>query len=29
VAEHRIDEDDAARVAEDLAYRLPKAAYRL
>jgi glucuronate isomerase len=29
VAEHRIEEDDAARVAEDLAYRLPKAAYRL
>ena len=29
VAEHRLDEDDAARVAEDLAYRLPKAAYRL
>jgi glucuronate isomerase len=29
VAEHRIDEDDAVRVAEDLAYRLPKAAYRL
>jgi glucuronate isomerase len=29
VAEHRIDEDEAARVAEDLAYRLPKAAYRL
>jgi glucuronate isomerase len=29
VAEHRIDEDDATRVAEDLAYRLPKAAYRL
>jgi glucuronate isomerase len=29
VAEHRLDEDDAALVAEDLAYRLPKAAYRL
>jgi glucuronate isomerase len=29
VAEHRIEEDDAVRVAEDLAYRLPKAAYRL
>jgi glucuronate isomerase len=29
VADHRLDEDDAARVAEDLAYRLPKAAYRL
>jgi glucuronate isomerase len=29
VAEHRLDEDDAARVAHDLAYRLPKAAYRL
>jgi glucuronate isomerase len=29
VAEHRLDEDDAARVAQDLAYRLPKAAYRL
>jgi glucuronate isomerase len=29
VAEHRLDEDDAAKVAEDLAYRLPKAAYRL
>jgi glucuronate isomerase len=29
VAEHRLDEDDAARVAGDLAYRLPKAAYRL
>jgi glucuronate isomerase len=29
VAEHRLDEDDALRVAEDLAYRLPKAAYRL
>ncbi len=29
VAEHRIDEDEAADVAADLAYRLPKAAYRL
>jgi glucuronate isomerase len=29
VAEHRIDEDDAAEVAIDLAYRLPKQAYRL
>jgi glucuronate isomerase len=29
VAEHRLDEDDAVKVAEDLAYRLPKAAYRL
>jgi glucuronate isomerase len=29
VAEHRMDEDEAARVAEDLAYKLPKAAYRL
>ena len=29
VAEHRLDEDDAVRVAEDLAHRLPKAAYRL
>jgi glucuronate isomerase len=29
VAEHRLDEDDASRVAQDLAYRLPKAAYRL
>jgi glucuronate isomerase len=29
VAEHRLDEDDAARVAEDLTYKLPKAAYRL
>jgi glucuronate isomerase len=29
VAEHRIDEDEAMRVAEDLAHRLPKAAYRL
>ncbi len=29
VAEHRLDEDDAAQVASDLAYRLPKQAYRL
>jgi glucuronate isomerase len=29
VAEHRLDEDEAVRVAEDLAHRLPKAAYRL
>jgi glucuronate isomerase len=29
VAEHRLDEDDAAQVARDLAYRLPKQAYRL
>ncbi|WP_454828055.1 glucuronate isomerase [Pseudoxanthomonas wuyuanensis] len=29
VAEHRIDEDEAAEVAVDLAYRLPKRAYRL
>jgi glucuronate isomerase len=29
VAEHRIDEDDAAVVAVDLAYTLPKKAYRL
>jgi len=29
VAEHRIDEDEAAEVATDLAYRLPKEAYRL
>ena len=29
VAEHRIDEDEAAEVAVDLAYRLPKAAYKL
>ncbi|KAF1685326.1 glucuronate isomerase [Pseudoxanthomonas broegbernensis] len=28
-AEHRIDEDEAAEVAADLAYRLPKEAYRL
>ena len=29
VAEHRIDEDEAAEVAIDLAYGLPKRAYRL
>jgi glucuronate isomerase len=29
VAEHRLDEDDAAGVASDLAYRLPKQAYKL
>jgi len=29
VSEHRIDEDEAAEVAIDLAYRLPKQAYRL
>jgi glucuronate isomerase len=29
VAEHRLDEDEAAEVALDLAYRLPKRAYRL
>jgi len=29
VAEHRIDEDEAAEVASDLAYRLPKEAYKL
>lgn len=29
VSEHRIDEDEAAEVAVDLAYRLPKEAYRL
>jgi len=29
VAEHRLDEDEAAEVARDLAYRLPKQAYRL
>ena len=29
VAEHRLDEDEAADVAVDLAYRLPKKAYRL
>jgi glucuronate isomerase len=29
VAEHRLDEDDAAHVAADLAYGLPRKAYRL
>ncbi|WP_024891918.1 glucuronate isomerase [Luteimonas huabeiensis] len=29
VAEHRLDEDEATEVAIDLAYRLPKRAYRL
>jgi len=29
VAEHRLDEDAAHRIAGDLAYRLPKQAYRL
>jgi glucuronate isomerase len=29
VAEHRLDEDDAAEVVVDLAYRLPKKAYKL
>lgn len=29
VAEHRLDEDEAAGLAADLAYRLPKKAYRL
>ena len=29
VAEHRLDEDEAAETAIDLAYRLPKRAYRL
>lgn len=29
VAEHRMDEDEAAEVAVDLAYRLPKQAYKL
>ena len=29
VAEHRMDEDEAAEVAVDLAYRLPKRAYKL
>jgi len=29
VAEHRMTEDDAVHVASDLAYRLPKQAYRL
>ena len=29
VAEHRLDEDEAAQVARDLAYALPKQAYKL
>ena len=29
VAEHRLDEDEAAEVAVDLAYGLPKRAYKL
>ena len=29
VAEHRLAEDEAAEVAVDLAYRLPKRAYKL
>jgi glucuronate isomerase len=29
VASKRLDEDEAAEAAVDLAYRLPKAAYRL
>jgi glucuronate isomerase len=29
VTEHRLDEDEAFEVAHDLAYRLPKEAYRL
>jgi glucuronate isomerase len=29
VATHRLDEDEAHEVAQDLAYRLPKAAYKL
>jgi glucuronate isomerase len=29
VAEHRLDEDEAAETAVDLAYHLPKRAYRL
>jgi glucuronate isomerase len=29
VAEHRLDESDAARIAADLAYTLPKQAYKL
>jgi glucuronate isomerase len=29
VAEHRLDETDAARIAADLAYHLPKRAYKL
>ena len=29
VAEHRLDESDAAHIAAELAYHLPKQAYRL
>ena len=29
VAEHRLEEDEAAEVAYDLAYRLAKEAYKL
>jgi glucuronate isomerase len=29
VTEHRLPEDEAAQVASDLAYRLPKEAYKL
>jgi glucuronate isomerase len=29
VSEHRIEEDEAASLAMDLAYHLPKKAYRL
>ena len=29
VAEHRLDEDEALEIALDLAYRLPKKAYKL
>jgi hypothetical protein len=29
VAEHRLEEADAAELAGDFAYRLPKAAFRL
>jgi glucuronate isomerase len=29
VAEHRVEEDAAAQVVVDLAYRLPKQAYKL
>jgi glucuronate isomerase len=29
VVEHRLEEDEAAEIAADLAYRLPKQAYKL
>ena len=29
VVEHRLEEDEAAEIAVDLAYRLPKQAYKL